>query len=71
MTCRVSTKYHIGYIDMSPKVKMCNEFKEFLSLRCLSPTKSSMGYWEKIGNKKSEQNQSSKEINRANANEQI
>ena len=29
-----------------------------------------MGYWEKIGNKKSEQNQSSKEINRANANEQ-
>ena len=38
----MSTKYHIG-LDMSPKVKMCNEFKE-----------SRMGYWEKIGNRKSE-----------------
>ena len=40
---------------MPPKVKMCNEFKEFLSLRCLAPPESSMGYWEKIGNRKSEQ----------------
>ena len=47
----MSTKYHI---DMSPKVKVCNEFKEFLSLRCLAPPESSMGYWEKIGNRKSE-----------------
>ena len=35
---------------------MCNEFKELLSLRCLAPPESSMGYWEKIGNRKSEQN---------------
>ena len=42
-------------IDMSPKVKMCNEFKEYLSLRCLAPPESCMGYWEKIGNRKSEQ----------------
>ena len=47
-------KYHIN-IDMSPKVKMCNEFKEFLSLRSLAPPESSMGYWEKIGKRKSEQ----------------
>ena len=39
---------------MSPKVKMCNEFKEFLSLRCLAPPESYMGYWEKIRNNKSE-----------------
>ena len=49
----MSTKYHIG-LDMSPKVKICNEFKSFLSLRCLDPPESSMGYWEKIGNGKSE-----------------
>ena len=42
---------------MSPKVKMCNEFKEFLSLRYLAPLESSMGYWEKIGNRKIEQRQ--------------
>jgi len=39
---------------MSPKVKMCNEFKKFLSLRFLAPPESSMGYWEKIGNRKLE-----------------
>ena len=41
---------------MSPKIKLCNEFKDFLSLEYLAPPKSSMGYWEKIGNRKSEQN---------------
>ena len=40
---------------MSPTVKICNEFKWFLSLRCIAPPESSMGYWEKIGNRKSEQ----------------
>ena len=55
---------------MSPKVKMCNKFKDFLPIDVCSP-ESSMGYWEKIGNRKSEQNQSSKEIKRANANEKI
>ena len=49
---------------MYPKRKICNEFNEFLSLGCLAPPESSMGYWEKIGNRKSEL----KDIkNRANA----
>jgi len=39
---------------MSPRVKICNEFNKFLSLGCLAPPESSMGYWEKIGNRKSE-----------------
>ena len=50
---RVSTRYHIGF-NMSPRIKICNEFDWFLSLRCLAPPESYMGYWEKIGNKKSE-----------------
>ena len=40
-------------IDMSPRIKMCNEFNDFLPLD-LAPPESNMGYWEKIGNRKSE-----------------
>ena len=39
---------------MSPRIKICNEFDWFLSLRCLAPPESYMGYWEKIRNSKSE-----------------
>ena len=54
MTCR---EWVLSTLDMSPRVQICNEFKWFLSLRCLAPPNSSKGYWEKIGNRKSEQRQ--------------
>ena len=53
MTCRVSTKYHIEYRHV-PKGKDVQRIQGFPSLRCLAPPESSMGYWEKIGNRKSE-----------------
>ena len=61
MTCRESVLSSTFDIDMYPKVKMCNEFKEFLSLRCLAPLESSMGYWKKIGNRKSAQKETNEQ----------
>ena len=54
MTCRVSTKYHIEHRHV-PKGKDVQWIQGFPSLRCLAPPESSMGYWEKIGNRKSDQ----------------
>ena len=50
---RVSTEYPIGYKHV-PKGKYVQWIQGFPSLRCLAPPESSMGYWEKIGNRKLE-----------------
>ena len=58
LTCSVWALDTLLDIDMSPKCKDIQWIQRFPSLRCLAPPESCMGYWEKIGNIKSEQRKS-------------
>ena len=55
---------------MSPKVKICNKIRDFLPLDVLLPLNLALWYWEKIGNRKSEQKKKTTELE-LNASNQI